>query len=204
MAQVNPQGNNMFSGIVESIGKVKSLETSGSNLKIRVNCPFLEELKVDQSIAHNGVCLTVVDINDDGYSVDIISESLDRSNLGKLEIGHRINLERSVTLNDRLDGHLVQGHVDQTAMLEKVEYLDGSWNFNFKFNGLPEHVLINKGSICVNGVSLTISGLSDDGFKVSIIPYTYEHTNFSDLREGDFVNIEFDVIGKYVEKLTRI
>jgi len=194
----------MFSGIIESIGLVKSLEISGSNLKIHVNCPFLQELKVDQSISHNGVCLTVVDIDDDGYSVDIISESLDRSNLGKLEIGHRINLERSVTLNDRLDGHLVQGHVDQTAMLEKVEYLDGSWNFNFKFNGLPEHVLINKGSISVNGVSLTISGLSDDCFKVSIIPYTYENTNFSDLQVGDFVNIEFDVIGKYVEKLTRV
>ena len=203
MVQLKLQINSMFSGIIESVGKVQSLEKSGTNLKIRVNCPFLDELKVDQSVAHNGVCLTVVDISDVGYAVDVISESLDRSNLGKLEIGHKINLERSVSLNDRLDGHMVQGHVDQTAMLEKVDNLDGSWNFNFKFNGPQRHVLIDKGSICVNGVSLTVSGMSDEGFQVSIIPYTYDYTNFGDLNVGDFVNIEFDVIGKYVEKLVQ-
>ena len=191
----------MFSGIIESIGEVISVEESGSNIKLKISCPFVKELKVDQSVAHNGVCLTITDITDNIYSVDIISESLDRSNLGALLPGNKVNLERSVTLNDRLDGHLVQGHVDQTAKLKSVSNLNGSWNFIFTFNEKARHIIIDKGSICVNGVSLTISDLNEEGFQVSIIPYTYENTNFGQLKEGDSANIEFDVIGKYVEKL---
>ena len=194
----------MFSGIVEGIGEVISAETFGTNLRLHISCPFLDELKIDQSIAHNGVCLTVVNIDQNGYFVDVISESLDKSNLGALKPGSKVNLERSVRLNDRLDGHLVQGHVDQTAALKEMKDLDGSWNYSFSFSGKAKHVLISKGSICVNGVSLTISGLSDNGFEVSIIPYTHEHTNFGSLQLGDLVNIEFDVIGKYVERLNTI
>ncbi len=168
-----------------------------------MSSPFLDELKIDQSIAHNGVCLTVTDIVDGTYSVDVIKESIDRSNLGDLELGSKVNLERSLSLNSLLDGHLVQGHVDQTAVLKSVQNMDGSWVFAFDFEDKARHVLIDKGSICVNGVSLTLSKVNDKGFEVSIIPYTYEHTNFHQLKEGDRVNIEFDVIGKYVEKLQR-
>lgn len=192
----------MFSGIIEGMGKVVSITREGSNLRMGFDCSFKDELKVDQSVAHNGVCLTVTKIDDKGYYVDIIEESLNRSNLGQLKVGDNVNLERSVRLNDRLDGHLVQGHVDQTAELIDVISLDGSWTFSFEFDEGARHVLIPKGSISVNGVSLTVSGLSENGFEVSIIPYTYEFTNFGNLKNGDLVNIEFDVIGKYVERLT--
>ena len=193
----------MFSGIVESMGELVSSTPSGTNIRLCVKSDFQNELKVDQSVAHNGVCLTVTEIDSNGYYLDVIAESLDKSNLGRLAVGDRINLERSVRLNDRLDGHLVQGHVDQTAKLKHVESMDGSWVFSFEFNGNAKHVLIDKGSICVNGVSLTISKLLENGFEVSIIPYTYDHTNFGKLAVGDFVNIEFDVVGKYIERLTR-
>ena len=184
------------------MGNVVSIVHQGSNIRMGINCSFKDELKVDQSVAHNGVCLTVTEIDDKGYYLDIIEESLNRSNLGHLKVGDKVNLERSVRLNDRLDGHLVQGHVDQTAKLLSVVSQDGSWTFSFEFNDKARHVLIPKGSISVNGVSLTVSGLSENGFEVSIIPYTYEHTNFGTFKEGDLVNIEFDVIGKYVERLT--
>ena len=193
----------MFSGIIEERGRILKKVLSGTNIKFHISCPFLEELRIDQSIAHNGVCLTVIEIDKDGYFVDVISESLSKSNLGKLKEGDSVNLERSVRLNDRLDGHLVQGHVDQTAIVENVENLNGSWVFSFSFKNSQHHVLINKGSISINGVSLTISALKENGFQVSIIPYTYNHTNFCELKKGDEVNIEFDVIGKYVERLTR-
>jgi riboflavin synthase len=193
----------MFSGIVEGQGEVLNVEKSGSNLRFHIACPFLKEMKIDQSVAHNGVCLTVTDIDNDGYFVDVIAESLDKSNLGDLKAGSKVNLERSVSLNSLLDGHLVQGHVDQTARVRKIESNDGSWTYHIEFADIPRHTIIEKGSISVNGVSLTISGVHQKGFQVSIIPYTFEHTTFSELSEGDTVNIEFDVIGKYVEKLTR-
>lgn len=194
----------MFSGIIESMGELISSEKVGTSIRFHISAPFLNELKVDQSVAHNGVCLTVTEISDKGYFVDVISESLDKSNLGNLMPGHKINLERSVRLNDRLDGHLVQGHVDQTARLTDIKNLNGSWTFSFEFNDKAKHVLIDKGSISVNGVSLTISALLENGFQVSIIPYTYEHTNFGNFTVGDDVNIEFDVIGKYVERLSAV
>lgn len=193
----------MFSGIIETRGEVKSLEPIGTNLRIGVKSPISEELKIDQSLAHNGVCLTITEISEGIHYTDAIKETLDKSNLGKLEIGGHINLERSVRLNDRLDGHIVQGHVDQTAELIEVKDQDGSWVFTFRFPTSPLHTLIDKGSITINGVSLTISALKDNDIGVSIIPYTYENTNFGTLKPGDLVNIEFDVIGKYIEKLYR-
>jgi riboflavin synthase len=193
----------MFSGIIESQGEINSLETKGTNLRIGVKSPISEELKIDQSLAHNGVCLTITEISNGIHYTDAIKETLDKSNLGKLKIGGHVNLERSVRLNDRLDGHIVQGHVDQTAELIDVKDQNGSWQFTFRFTNKPLHTLIDKGSITINGVSLTISDLKENEVGVSIIPYTYENTNFGDLKPGDLVNIEFDVIGKYVEKLYR-
>ena len=191
----------MFSGIIETQGEIKSLESMGTNLRIGVKSDISEELKIDQSLAHNGVCLTIIKLNDGIHYTDAIKETLDKSNLGKLKIGGMVNLERSVRLSDRLDGHVVQGHVDQTAALMDVQDQNGSWEFTFRFPGNPLHVLIDKGSITINGVSLTVSHLADNEVGVSIIPYTYENTNFGNLKIGDLVNIEFDVIGKYVEKL---
>ncbi|HAW52414.1 MAG TPA: riboflavin synthase [Flavobacteriales bacterium] len=193
----------MFSGIIESQGEIKSLDLKGTNLRIGVKSPISEELKIDQSLAHNGVCLTITEISNGVHYTDAIKETLDKSNLGKLKIGGHVNLERSVRLNDRLDGHIVQGHVDQTAELIDVKDQNGSWQFTFRFTKKPLHTLIDKGSITINGVSLTISELKENVVGVSIIPYTYENTNFGDLKPGDLVNIEFDVIGKYVEKLYR-
>ena len=193
----------MFSGIIETLGEIESLEAMGTNVRIGVKSPISEELKIDQSLAHNGVCLTITEISEGVHYTDAIKETLDKSNLGNLEVGGRVNLERSVRLNDRLDGHIVQGHVDQTAELIDVQDQNGSWVFNFRFNNKPLHTLIDKGSITINGVSLTISALTDNEIGVSIIPYTYENTNFGNLKPGDRVNIEFDVIGKYVEKLYR-
>ena len=193
----------MFSGIIESTGEIVSLTRKGSNLVMGIKSNFSDELKVDQSVAHNGVCLTVTDIDSGIHYVDVIQETLDRSNLGSLKEGEIVNLERSVRLNDRLDGHMVQGHVDQTATCISVKNLDGSWQYWFAFDGKARHVLIDKGSICINGVSLTLSELKEDGFQVSIIPYTFENTNFRTIKEGSKVNIEFDVVGKYMEALAR-
>ena len=191
----------MFSGIVEEVGIVFSIENNNSNIRFGIESNFTSELKIDQSIAHNGVCLTVIAIENDIHYVDAIQETLQKSNLGQLEPGDKVNLERSLRLNDRLDGHIVQGHVDQTASLTKLEDANGSWNYTFQFDDSPNHVLIDKGSVCVNGVSLTISDLSDKTFQVSIIPYTHEHTNFKYLKVGQKINVEFDILGKYIEKL---
>ena len=191
----------MFSGIIEELGTVSSLEKDGGNIKMGIRTPFINELKIDQSVAHNGVCLTVVDIQNEVYYVDIIEETLRVSNLSDLNEGDEINLERSLRLNDRLDGHIVQGHVDQTAELKALTQNEGSWTYTFSFTEKPKHLLINKGSVCINGVSLTISSLENDAFQVSIIPYTHEHTNFKSLKVGSKVNVEFDVLGKYVERL---
>ena len=193
----------MFSGIVEELGQIIGKETIGTNLRLCMHCSFIEELKIDQSISHNGMCLTVINIDTKGYYVDVISESINRTNVASWKIGDLINLERSVRLQDRLDGHLVQGHVDQTAELIEVKNLNGSWNFSFVFNENPKHVMIEKGSICINGISLTLSSIFLNGFDVSIIPYTYENTNFKSLSIGDKVNIEFDVVGKYIERLLK-
>lgn len=193
----------MFSGIVEGLGRLIGKETIGTNIRMCIGCEFVEELKIDQSIAHNGMCLTVIKIDSRGYYVDVISESISRTNAAAWKIGDLINLERSVRLQDRLDGHLVQGHVDQTAELKEVKNLNGSWNFSFVFNEKAGHAMIEKGSICINGVSLTLSAVFPNGFEVSVIPYTFENTNFKTLSIGDHVNIEFDVIGKYVERLLK-
>ncbi len=193
----------MFSGIIEALGEIVSMEPSGSNIRFGVQSDISDELKIDQSLSHNGVCLTITEIVDKVHYTDAIKETLVKSNLGDLSPGSKVNLERSVRLNDRLDGHVVQGHVDQTAEMINVKDEDGSWVFTFRFVDNPLHTLIDKGSISINGVSLTLSGLSDNELEVSIIPYTYEHTNFGSLKIGDRVNIEFDVIGKYVEKLVR-
>lgn len=192
----------MFTGIIEDLGEVLSLTKEGSSLRLRVKSAISSELKIDQSLSHNGVCLTVVARDENWHEIQLVKETLDRSNLGQLEVGSPINLERAMRLGDRLDGHMVQGHVDLTALCKKVMALDGSWTYEFSFQpALASHVLVDKGSICINGVSLTVVNPKNDSFGVAIIPYTHEHTTFKDLREGDSVNLEFDVIGKYVEKM---
>lgn len=196
----------MFTGIIECVGSVVDLHTKKSNLHITINSTIAEELQIDQSVSHNGVCLTVVDIllRDESYMVTAIDETLKRSNLGDLCINDSINLERSMLVNGRLDGHLVQGHVDQVAVCTHVEDKGGSWIFTFNHNS-PEgdYLLVDKGSVCVNGVSLTVLDVLPGFFSVAIIPYTYKYTNFNRIREGSKVNIEFDIIGKYVSKLMR-
>ena len=197
----------MFSGIVEEAAIVKSVERSGGNVNLEIECSFTEELKIDQSVAHNGVCLTVVSLTGNGsYVVTAIQETLDRSNLGELVPGSKVNLERSMLMNGRLDGHIVQGHVDCTAICTEVEELDGSTYFKFEYEVEPEMVAkgyttVEKGSVTVNGVSLTVCQSERNSFKVAIIPYTFEHTNFCDIKVGSKVNIEFDIIGKYLPKL---
>ncbi len=196
----------MFTGIIEAVGEVKSLLREGENIHLEIRAPFFDELKVDQSIAHNGVCLTVVrlDPQKKTYTVTAIKETLDRSNLGDLKPGDLVNLERSVRVNDRLDGHIVQGHVDQTAFVQDIREENGSWVYTFAFREKPLHVLIEKGSAAVNGVSLTVFNIREQSFQVAIIPFTYENTNFHRLRPGDKVNIEFDMIGKYIERLSEV
>ncbi len=196
----------MFSGIVEEAAQVVGLRKEQENLHITMKCSFTDELKIDQSVAHNGVCLTVVDIKDGTYTVTAIKETLDKSNLGLLEIGSKVNLERSMLMNGRLDGHIVQGHVDQTARCISVEEMDGSWFFTFEYDLSPEmakqgYVTVEKGSVTVNGVSLTVVNSQKTSFSVAIIPYTYEHTNFHQIKAGTVVNIEFDIIGKYLSKM---
>lgn len=192
----------MFTGIVEDLGKVEALEKEGSNLHLSVSSSLCKELKIDQSVAHNGVCLTVVDIDlqKSIYKVTIIDESLKKSNLGELKLGDKINLERAAQLNSRLDGHMVQGHVDQTGTCSSITSQGGSWVFRFQFKKSDQTLIVDKGSICINGVSLTVVQCKDDWFEVAIIPYTYEHTTFHQLKEGDRVNLEFDIIGKYFLK----
>lgn len=197
----------MFSGIVETAATVVALRKEAGNLHITLKCDFADELKIDQSVAHNGVCLTVVDLPGDGtYTVTAIQETLDRSNLGLLKVGDLVNVERSMLMNGRLDGHIVQGHVDQTAVCTNVEDADGSRYFTFEYEVKPEmaqkgYVTVEKGSVAVNGVSLTVCNSQKNSFQVAIIPYTFEHTNFKTIEKGSVVNIEFDIIGKYLSRL---
>ncbi|PHQ61742.1 MAG: riboflavin synthase [Maribacter sp.] len=190
----------MFTGIIEILGEVKQLEKKGGNLHISVRASLTQELKIDQSIAHNGVCLTVVSMNAETYTVTAIDETLQKTNLGELKVGDTINLERAMILGSRLDGHIVQGHVDQTGTCTAIEEKDGSWIFSFEYDYAQRNVTIEKGSITIDGVSLTVVDSSKDNFKVAIIPYTYEHTRFNSYKIGTLVNLEFDVIGKYVTR----
>lgn len=191
----------MFTGIIETLGKVIDLKKEAENLHLTIKAPFTPELKIDQSIAHNGVCLTVVNISEDTYIVTAIKETLDKTNLSQLKTGDAVNLERCIPVNGRLDGHIVQGHVDQTAICRKIEDTKGSWKFTFQFDDSTGNITVEKGSVSINGVSLTVMNSVADEFSVAIIPYTYEHTNFKYIKEGTIVNIEFDIIGKYVAKL---
>lgn len=194
----------MFSGIVEEAARVVALREDKENLHISVACSFLSELKVDQSVSHNGVCLTVVEVTDTHYTVTAIQETLQKSNLGLLQVGMLVNLERSMKMEGRIDGHIVQGHVDQTAVCTQVQEADGSWYFTFEYQFTnPDHITVEKGSVSVNGVSLTVVNSRDNSFQVAIIPYTYEHTNFKEFRPGTVVNLEFDIIGKYIAKIVR-
>ncbi|MBN8694988.1 MAG: riboflavin synthase [Bacteroidetes bacterium] len=191
----------MFSGIVETLGEVIELKKEQSNLHITLRSEFSKDLKIDQSVAHNGVCLTVIGINDDLYTVTAIDETLRKTNLGYLKIGDKVNLERCLRLGDRLDGHIVQGHVDQTGTCIDVKQSDGSWIFTFDYDGSKGNVTVEKGSICVNGVSLTVVNSKANSFSVCIIPYTFDHTNFNSIQVGTIVNLEFDILGKYISKL---
>ncbi len=190
----------MFTGIIESMGTVASIEEDGTNKKFRFESPVSGELKVDQSVAHNGVCLTVVEADSGHHAVVAVHETLTRSNLGALKVGDKVNLERCMLNNGRFDGHIVQGHVDQRGTVTRITELDGSWLFDFEYDPSAGNVTVEKGSVCINGVSLTCFNSSSNGFRVAIIPYTYEHTNFHNLRVGDTVNLEFDIIGKYVQR----
>lgn len=191
----------MFTGIIEDLGKIDKLEKEGGNLHITMHTAITNELKIDQSVAHNGVCLTVVRIKDNTYTVTAIQETLDKTNLGLLNVNDSVNIERAMKLGDRLDGHIVQGHVDQTAKCIDILEKDGSWVFTFEYNKNLNNITIEKGSITVNGVSLTVVNSMPNRFSVAIIPYTYEHTTFKNLAIGDTINLEFDVIGKYVKRL---
>lgn len=191
----------MFTGIIEDLGTVENLKADGGNLHLTLKTAITSELKIDQSVAHNGVCLTVVDIDGDQYVVTAIKETLDKTNLGELSEGDIVNIERAMKLGDRLDGHIVQGHVDQTAKCIAVTEEDGSWIFTFEYDAALNNVTIEKGSITVNGVSLTVVNSEINKFSVAIIPYTYEHTTFKNFKVGTLVNLEFDVIGKYVKRL---
>ena len=196
----------MFSGIIEEAAVVTALHKENENLHITMRCSFTNELKIDQSVAHNGVCLTVVAIDGDQYTVTAIKETLERSNLGNLKVGSKVNLERSMLMNGRLGGHIVQGHVDQTAVCTEVRNADGSYYFHFEYESTPDrrkrgYLTVDKGSVTVNGVSLTVCTPTDNSFEVAIIPYTFEHTNFCQIEAGTVVNLEFDIIGKYIARM---
>ena len=192
----------MFTGIIEQQGKVKAIETDGSNVHFYIEAPMSNELQVDQSVSHNGVCLTTVEIKDGAHKVTAVDETLKKSNLGRLKPGDFVNLERSMVANGRFDGHIVQGHVDETATCSGIREEDGSWLFSFKLNK-PTNLLVEKGSVSINGISLTCFDVTSESFVVAIIPYTFEQTNFGTMREGDTVNIEFDVVGKYVANMLK-
>lgn len=194
----------MFSGIVEETAKVVKLVKDQENLHITMECSFVNELKIDQSVSHNGVCLTVIELTDNTYTVTAIKETLEKSNLGFLQLGDKVNLERSTKLDGRLDGHMVQGHVDLTATCTNVREADGSWYYTFEFNPVnEEHLTVEKGSVSVNGVSLTVVNSKDNSFEVAIIPFTYEVTNFHTFEKGTVVNLEFDIIGKYIARILK-
>ena len=196
----------MFSGIVEEAAQVVALQADKGNLHLTMRCSFVDELKIDQSVAHNGVCLTVVSKTADTYTVTAVQETLDRSNLGQLKVGDKVNLERSMLMNGRLDGHIVQGHVDQTAVCTEVSEADGSWYYTFTYRfdkamARQGYLTVEKGSVCVNGVSLTVCNSKDNSFQVAIIPYTHDHTNFCQIEKGTVVNLEFDIVGKYISRM---
>ncbi|MDR0573665.1 MAG: riboflavin synthase [Tannerella sp.] len=196
----------MFSGIIEDAAIVKAIERDKENIHFTLGCSFVNELKIDQSIAHNGVCLTVVNKTSDSYTVTAIKETLERSNLGLLNVGDKVNVERSMLMNGRLDGHIVQGHVDRTAICTGIKEVDGSWYFSFEYKfdktmAKQGYMTVEKGSVCVNGVSLTVCNSQDNSFEVAIIPYTFENTNFCRIKKDSIVNLEFDIVGKYISKL---
>jgi len=191
----------MFTGIIETLAKVEGIEKAGNNVHFTFSSAITSELKIDQSVAHNGVCLTVVNINGNTYKVTAINETLKRTNLGELKVGDLVNLERCMPANGRFDGHIVQGHVDTTAICKNVSDQNGSWEFEFEYEKNPKHITVEKGSITVNGVSLTVVKSSDTLFSVHIIPYTIEHTNFKNIKPGTKVNLEFDIVGKYIAKM---
>jgi len=191
----------MFTGIIETLGTIEELRKEGDNLHITVRSSITNELKIDQSVSHNGVCLTVVGINNDSYVVTAIRETLDKTNLSDWKEGDSVNLERGMKLGDRLDGHIVQGHVDQTGICKSIENANGSWYYTFEYDADLNNITIEKGSITVNGVSLTVVNSKKNEFSVAIIPYTHEHTNFKNFAVGTKINLEFDVIGKYVSRL---
>ena len=199
----------MFSGIVEEAARVVAVKEDQGNVHLTMTCSFVPALKIDQSISHNGVCLTVVAIEGETYTVTAIRETLERSNLGLLKVGDKVNLERSMLMNGRLDGHIVQGHVDQTAVCREVREADGSWYYTFEYAYDPKmagegYLTVEKGSACVNGVSLTVFNTTNNSFQVAIIPYTYEHTNFHQIKVGTVVNLEFDIIGKYISRIMKV
>ncbi len=193
----------MFTGIIEQVGKIKTLTKEGNNLHIEVVSDLASELKIDQSVSHNGVCLTVVEVKTNSYIVTAIDETLQKTNLGNLVKEDAVNLERAMKLGDRLDGHIVQGHVDQVGVCKSISEEKGSWLFTFKYEEEKGNITIEKGSITINGVSLTVVDSKENEFSVAIIPYTFQHTNFKDLKTGSTVNLEFDVIGKYVTRITQ-
>lgn len=193
----------MFSGIVEETAKITKIEQDKTNFHFYLTCSFANELKIDQSVAHNGVCLTVVDIDkaNKTYKVTAVQETLDKSNMGHLREGDKVNVERSMTMDKLLDGHMVQGHVDQTATCTEIKEVDGSWYFTFQYDKTKGNITVEKGSVSVNGVSLTVVNSKDDKFSVAIIPFTYDVTNFHTFEVGTVVNLEFDIIGKYIQKI---
>lgn len=194
----------MFTGIIETLGTIKEIQKDQENLHITVSSSVTNELKIDQSVSHNGVCLTVVAISGDDFTVTAIKESIDKTNIGDWKVGDSVNLERAMKLGDRLDGHIVQGHVDQTGTCTSVEENSGSWYYTFEYDENLNNITIEKGSITVNGVSLTVVNSKKNEFSVAIIPYTHEHTNFNSFKVGTKINLEFDVIGKYVTRLNQL
>ena len=190
----------MFTGIIENMAEVIDVQSNKNNLDILFKCDLLSELKVDQSISHNGVCLTVADISNDTYLVNVVKETIDKSNFSSLKVGDKVNIERSMMINDRLDGHIVQGHVDQIAKCVSIEEQGGSYNMSFKYEK-SDNITVEKGSICVNGISLTVCNSKENTFSVAIIPYTWDNTNLKNIKVGDTVNLEFDIVGKYIAKL---
>jgi riboflavin synthase len=195
---------NMFTGIIESLGSVQNIEKEGTNVHFTFDSSISNELKIDQSVAHNGVCLTVIGLGEGWHRVTAIDETLQRTNLGNLNIGDEVNLERAMIAGARLDGHMVQGHVDGVGRCVEIVDLDGSWVFTFEYEPTPEHILVDKGSVCINGTSLTVVNPINNYFSVAIIPYTYEHTVFHAIRVGDTINLEFDIIGKYIAKYAKL
>jgi len=191
----------MFTGIIESVGQVIDIQKEGTNLIFHLSSSLAGELKVDQSLSHNGTCLTVTAVAGGAYSVTAVEETLLKTNLGKLEVGSAVNLERCMVVNGRFDGHIVQGHVDQTGVCTQVQERDGSWLFDFEFDALSGNILVEKVSVCINGLSLTVFDVTDTSFRVTIIPYTYENTSFHQLQPGSVVNLEFDILGKYVQRI---